>query len=106
MPGGLPNRRIQMLSAVSGDRAISAPRLSRAILFFLLLIRADFTPCAFNLSKIVGDNSSSALSIYSSLPLSARKELPVMPFSPGKVPQQIDALLALVTVGISAFTGL
>src|SRR5262249_61712723 len=87
----------------SAASRLSAARPSSAGVFFLLVSRAERTPWRAARSNRVGTSSRSALSIYSSAPVfSSRKELPMMPCVAGQVPQQIEVLLALVTLGMTA----
>jgi hypothetical protein len=75
------------------------------MVFFLELRRAERTPCLRARSKIVGARSSRESSMYSSVPVSGSKyELPITPCTEGHAPQQIEALLQLVTVGMTAWT--
>ena len=85
----------------------SAPRGSSETVFFLLDSSADLTPCRAARSNNVGARSSAALSMYSSRRARASQyELPVMPCTAGHVPQQMEALLAFVTDGITPRTAL
>src|SRR6516225_9617435 len=103
MPGAGPSRAIHSGAGASGVRTTAAPRCKSVVVFFLLDSSADFTPCRAARSKSVGARSRSALSMYSSrFVRPSQKELPVMPWVDGHTPQHIDALLALVTDGITA----
>src|SRR5215472_1295154 len=107
MSGAGPSRAIHSGAGVSAVRTTSAPRAKSVVVFFLLESSADFTPCRAARSNRVGARRRSALSMYSSRPArSSQYVLPVMPWIDGHAPQQIDALLALVTDGITARTGL
>src|ERR1700685_2776630 len=103
MGGALPRRASQSLSGASAVRRRSAPRLSRLMVFFFELSNAERTPCVLARSKIVGARRSFASSMYSSVPVAGSKyELPITPCSEGHAPQQIEALLQFVTLGITA----
>jgi hypothetical protein len=66
---------------------------------------AERTPWLRARSKIVGARSSRESSMYASVPvLGSKYELPVTPCTEGHAPQQIEALLQLVTVGMTACT--
>ena len=73
------------------------------MVFFFELSSAECTPRVRARSKIVGASKSFASSMYSSVPLAGSKyELPITPCSEGQTPQQIEALLVFVTLGMTA----
>src|SRR5262245_33794237 len=103
MGGALPSRASHSGDGASAASRTSAPRPESAVVFFLLVSSAERTPWRAARSNRVGARSRSALSMYSSAPVfSSRKELPMMPCVAGQVPQQIEVLLALVTLGMIA----
>src|SRR5579871_21289 len=105
MSGAGPSRCTQSCVGVSADKIRSAPRESSVAVFFLEESSAELTPCFLARSNSVGARSRSAVSMYSSLPLrSSKYEFPVMPCCSGNTPQQMDALLVLVTEGIVPLT--
>src|ERR1700729_2034380 len=103
MGGALPRRASQSPFGASAVSTRSGPLLSRPMVFFFELSSAECTPRVRARSKIVGDSKSFASSMYSSVPLAGSKyELPITPCSAGQTPQQIEALLQFVTLGITA----
>src|SRR5271165_3196132 len=107
MGGAGPNRLTHSRGGFSAVSASDVPLLRREIVFFLLESRADDTPLLVARSKSVGAWRRLADSMYSIWPVVVSKyELPVMPCACGNVPQQMDALFALVTDGITPFTRL
>src|ERR1700722_19361365 len=102
MGGALPRRPSQFPSGASAVSTMSVPLLSRLMVFFLELSSAERTPRSPARSKIVGARRSFASSMYSSVPVAASKyELPITPCAEGQSPQQIEALLQFVTLGIT-----
>ena len=73
------------------------------MVFFFELSSAECTPRVRARSKMVGASRSFASSMYSSVPVAGSKyELPITPCSEGQTPQQIEALLVFVTLGMTA----
>src|SRR5262249_54088981 len=102
-----PRRATHSADGASAVNTTVAPRGNSETVFFLLESRADVTPNRAARSNNVGARSNVALSMYSSRWARASQyELPVMPWTAGHVPQQMEALFALVTGGITPRTAL